>query len=97
LAEPVVYFVKDFCGEPPFHFAKSEAVALLSDIDNRSRSQSGEIIFDFSEVSGVSPSGAHVFLGGLVRRFGSDVFSRIIFKNVEPSIQAPLTEAAADV
>ena len=59
-------------------------------------SQNGDVVADFADLAGVSPSGARVLFFGLVDRCSEEVLQKIVFVNVKSDIVPVLETAVHD-
>ncbi|MBX3112753.1 MAG: STAS-like domain-containing protein [Fimbriimonadaceae bacterium] len=46
-----------------------------------------EVVLDFQGVTGATQSFVHALISEPIRRFGDDVFDRLLFKNCAPVVQ----------
>ena len=65
-------------------FAENKDIARelrLKEITPAYKDTVGEVVLDFAGVSGATQSFIHALLSQLIREFGDQIFTRIIFKN----------------
>lgn len=71
-------------------FAENKDVARdirLHEITPFLKTEEGEVILDFERVSGATQSFVHALISQLIRDYGDSVFTRLIFKNCNNTIQ----------
>ncbi len=71
-------------------FAENKDIARelrLKEITPAYKDTVGEVVLDFAGVSGATQSFIHALLSQLIREFGDQIFTRIIFKNCNEAIQ----------
>ncbi len=52
------------------------------------------VIIDFSDVTGVTQSFMHALISDTIRKFGSEVFDKLRFKNCSPLVKEVVTIVA---
>jgi len=71
-------------------FAENKDVARdlrLKFITPALREDNGEVILDFSGVTGATQSFIHALISQIIRDFGDEVFQRLLFKNCNAAVQ----------
>jgi hypothetical protein len=79
------------------NFAENKDIARevrLKEITPTYKNEGGEIVLDFKGVTGATQSFIHALISQLIREYGDAVFTRIIFKNCNETIQEVINTVA---
>jgi hypothetical protein len=71
-------------------FAENKDIARdlrLHEITPALKKDSEEIVLDFAGVTGATQSFVHALISELLRQYGDTLFTRLLFKNCNPTIQ----------
>lgn len=71
-------------------FAENKDIARdirLNEIAPALKKREGEIVLDFAKVTGATQSFVHALISQLIRDYGDAVFTRLLFKNCNDTVQ----------